>query len=593
MDSPARIVRLVATDPVPLRALLASEAAVTPALLVTPGPGREPDWTVGFAWLDLLAAGACGPDLADPAHSGPGAEPAVPSALAPEAAPVPPVRSLTGDGIGAEASLASAELIRRALEAWISGPGGPVRQEGLARLTAARLVRLAPLLADPAPWFRPEQVPGLAARLRDDVASVMAAGRRSDGPVATAELLLGACATVTALPGSLGADQSGALWQELARSFGALLDQGGLTPARLQRIVADLDLLAAAGGDTARGAVADLVPRLIHVLRLLTRTDDTAASMGADAIDPAAASTGTGIGTGIGTGTRTGPGARGPGICLAGFGSGPGDALLNEAFLASWMGTGATLDTGEQPEAVPADRPQGAFRPELRGTGCGYGRIDCAGTTVWLGLPPGAGGRAALEIATRDGLILTTGPKGAPFGRFQTAGASHDLRTPATGRRQRARLQSQLSLRVRESAETVIIETVSRHPAGTAIALRRIAIFRTDGSIEGHETFTLPAPQDTAAIDGILDDLPACLVQFFAPPNVQSSASRDGRSVIFRTNCGSAWRLRSKGLDFHCTSGFARVSQDAASGPTLVTGVGAGTGFRGLVELRWHLGRET
>jgi hypothetical protein len=544
MDSPHLIERLIGGHPARLRALLRGRAAADPGLLVRPGGGRDPAWTIGFAWLDVLAATAV--------------------ETAPQRAQLE--AELEPTAAGHEEAGA---LIRAAFEAWLADPSSALAGKGgarepaqraLARHRAARLVRLAPHLASPAVWFRTQDIPALADRVRADLAAVADQAGRTREALAQAQLRLGLCAVAAALPGAHDRAATARLWLELAASVGLVLDQGGVSPARLQRLVADLDMLAGAQGEVAGEALADLVPRLVHVLRLLTWTRHQ---------PPAPQAAGE---TGAAERDSASPLPR-PAILLADFGSGPGDPVLNEAFCGL-----PDLDCGTA---------------ELRGTGCGYGRADCAGTTVWLGLPPGAGGAAALEIATRDGLILTTGPRTAPFGPFQIAGDRAVLATAHGTQRRHQADAAPLSVRIRESTEAVILETVARAPDGQAAALRRISILRHDGSIEGCETLREFAPGANLSPAAAAENAARHVLQFFSASSVRCSVSRDGRSIIFSTNCGTAWRLRSKGLDFHCTSGFARLSQGGASGSTLVMGMGAGTGFRGLIELRWRLGRET
>ncbi len=311
-----RIERLGGLSPGMQAAMRNGPTAQSPGLLVTPGPDVPPAWSIGFAWLDHL-------DLS---------------------------------GTPADRAMAQG-----AVTAWLARPDSQGRgEEEPVELIAQRLARLAARLPDIVPGVEPAGLALLARRIEADLARLRQA--RVPAGLGQWRVLVAAVTLVRAVPGVLAPGGEAALATALAACGARLIESGGLTPAQLQAVAADLDALAAveaAPDGTAADRVeplAGLLPRLVRALRVVTRPDGT----------------------------------------LADFGGGAGDPHLCRAFAMT-----------------PAQAGEGGAGSLM---GAGYARACDGPLDVWLGLAPGLCA-APLEIVADGAPLLVTGRRGsgAPF----------------------------------------------------------------------------------------------------------------------------------------------------------------------------------
>lgn len=457
-------------------ALRTGPAAEGPALLVTPGPDVPEAWSLGFAWLDHLDLTQSPQDLA---------------------------------------------LGRAAVEAWLAGaPGASGTGEEPVELVALRLARLAARLPALAPTLAPSGRALLARRMEADLARLR--GARVPAGLAQWQVLVAAVSVAKAMPGSLATEGQAALGAALAACGVRLLETGGLAPAALQAVAADLDALTAgvahgddlATGDTAAAdPLAVLLPRLVRTLQVVTRPDGS----------------------------------------LADFGGGPGDPVLCKCFAVA-------------PSATEAPTVGSLL-------GAGYARATDGPLDMWLGLAPGLC-TAPLEIVAHGVPLFVTGRRrsGAPL--FQTAAF--------TGQSTIVRPEGRLHVRVRATANGQCLEAV---PKGSQpVVTRRLELMSGGERLVATETLYDQAGKPPS--EGVA-------LRFHCPAGVRAVESRDRQSVILATDCGHAWRIRGKALDFHCRTAFCDSDKGPGVAPgTLISGTGVGSRTGNITEIGWELVRE-
>lgn len=465
--------RLGGQSPAIQAAIRTGPTALTPALLVTPGPDIPPSWSVGFAWLEHLDLSGVPDDLS---------------------------------------------MARSALGAWLgrtgdqgSGDDDPVD------LVALRLTRLAARLHDIVPGLEPSGAALLARRMEADLNRMRSA--RVAAGIAQWHVMVAAVAMARAMPHAVTAEAENALASALAACGARLIETGGLTPAQLQAVAADLDALASAmtgaDGPTAAGTdpLTGLMPRLVRALQVVTRSDGS----------------------------------------LADFGGGAGDPILCRAFAVS------SGDSGE--------RAGGSLM------GAGYARASDGPLDVWLGLSPDLS-TAPLEIVA-DGLpLLVTGRRrsGAPL--YQVA-KPHGPLSP-TGS------ESRLHVRLRATTEGQCLEAVPKGSQPRMI--RRLELVTGGSGLRVSESLYDPPSRPP---------LERVVLHFHCPAGVRAVESRDRQSVILATDCGHAWRIRGKALDFHCRTAFCDSDRGPGVAPgTLISGTGVGSRTGNITELGWELVRE-
>ena len=468
-----RIDRLGGQSAAVQAAMRSGPTVQAPALLVTPGPDVPPAWSIGFAWLDHL------------------------------------------DLTGAPQDLAMAQ---GAVAAWLaqSGPRGGDGEEP-AELMALRLWRLGARLPDIVPGLEPAGVALLARRIEADLARLRTA--RVPGGLAQWRVLVAAIGVARALPGAVAGEGEAALASALCACGARLIEAGGLAPAELQAVAADLDALTGIAAVTGDGGaepadpLAGLLPRLVRALQVVTRSDGT----------------------------------------LADFGGGPGDPVLCRAFALA-------------PGPAEAGGASGLM-------GAGYARASDGPLDVWLGLAPGLGA-APLEIVAHGIPLLVTGRRrnGAPLfqqARLRGQGA-------ATGP------EGRLHVRLRSTATGQCLEAV---PKGSQpLMTRRLELMAGGERLQASETlYDLSGRPQSEGI----------VLSFHCAAGVRAVESRDRQSVILATDCGHAWRIRGKALDFHCRTAFCDADRGTGVAPgTLISGTGVGSRTGNITELGWELVRE-
>lgn len=346
------IERLGGLSPAVQAAMRSGPTTQTPALLVTPGPDVPPAWSVGFAWLDHLDLSGSPGDLA---------------------------------------------MAQGAVAAWLARSGSQGEEEPV-ELMALRLARLAARLSDIAPGLEPAGRALLARRIEADLARLR--GARLPAGLAQWRVLVAAVAVARALPGALAGEAEAALTAALGACGARLIETGGLAPAQLQAVAADLDALATVEGEADTGTygqggdpLSGLLPRLVRALQVVTRSDGT----------------------------------------MADFGGGPGDPVLCGAFAM-----------------MPVLAEDGGAASLM---GAGYARAADGPLDVWLGLAPGLCA-APLEIVADGVPLLVTGRhrSGAPL--FQLARhRGQSLATSPEGR---------LHVRLRATATGQCLEAVAK-----------------------------------------------------------------------------------------------------------------------------------
>lgn len=461
------------------------------------------------------------------------------------------------DGLAATPHGPAADLARRALATWLEGPpagnsgtggqdggwDGPEAVSDAVR-RGLRLLRLAPLLADPdapgagpaaTPWFDRDRRGALAARLAGDVDRIERCLLQQTGPAggmsapAAVACALGLCAIGAALPAAFSGPTRSRHHRRLAGALTQAIEEAAMEPAELQRWAAAIDRLLAAGTGSPEAELGRAVTMLVRALALLRRDDGS----------------------------------------LAGFGGGPGDPHLNASF--------APVRRDGSPAALSA--PVG-----LCG---GYGRIGGGGTCAWMALAQDRSGQGhgplPVELETADGLLLLAcAPVPAPV-----RAPPPDRSTPPTGRSGAAFRpvpDSPLQLRIRETADSRVLEAVAQAGATRCDRTRRITIDRQGSRIDGLDCLA-------GAPDGAGRTVPV-IWTLFLPVTSGSTATCEGSSVVFVTQGGTAWRLYAEALDFRSGKASYDRVDGRPRGVLSVSGQGEMICRRGLAELRWSLIRE-